>query len=175
MNTSLHTRWKQASTATLLIKPELAGTVRMLGKIDADLNDQNTSFRALRSDIGSITPAQWEVIYDAAALSQLWILGAYELVRTLHQALRTTHSLSVNAEERCGSLKRSFERLRMPIAKLEPPARHHQDDYGVAYPALSAAQGLVWKVADNALISRDDLGLELLEFLECARAELREA
>jgi hypothetical protein len=96
-------------------------------------------------------------------------------VRTLHQSLRAETSLPKEVTERCRDLKHQFERVRMPLAKVEAPDRHHQTDYGVAYPALSATLGLCWKVTDDDLISRDQLGIELLEFLEYARAKQREA
>ena len=175
MNTPCHSRWLIASTAALLIKPEVYGTARMLGKIDVELHDKNTEFRELRNDVASITPSQWEKIHDSAALSHLWILGAFELVRTLNQSLHAETSLPREVTERCRELKHQSERVRMPLAKVEAPNRHHQTDCGVAYLALSATHGLGWKVTDNDFISRDQLGIELLEFLEYARAKQREA
>ena len=169
--TDLYTsRWKFASNAALLVRRELAQTVRMLGKLDATLARQNTSFKKLREDVSSITPEQWEGIHDAIALSHLWVLGAYELVRVLHATLKSVSSTPKAVEDRCGSLKRSFERIRMPLAKLQTPRHHSQSDFGVAYPAFKQELGLVWMVADNAPISRDDLGRDLLEFLEFLRA-----
>lgn len=175
MNTPRHSRWLIAATAALLIKPEVHATVRMLGKIDAELHDKNTEFRELRSDIASVTANQWERIHDSAALSHLWILGAYEVVRTLNQSMSAATSFPKEVTARCRELKHTFERIRMPLAKFESPNRHHQTDYGVAYPALSETFGLGWKVTDNNFISRDQLGIELLEFLEYARVSQREA
>jgi hypothetical protein len=168
-------RWLTASTAAFLIEPKARGIVRMLGRFDVDLYAKNSKFRELRNDVASISPAQCEEINDSIALSHLWVLGAYELVRTLSQRLDAPTMSPNEVKERCRSLKHQFERIRMPLAKLEAPKRHHQSDYGVAYPALSAALGLCWKVADGDFISRDQIGTELLEYLEYARFVQREA
>ncbi len=171
MNTLRYSRWLKASTAALLIKPQTHEIVRMLGKIDSDLQDKDIEFRVLRSDIASITSDQWQNICDAIALSHLWALGAYELVRTLCQCLRDSSELSKDVKERCKKLKIEFERIRMPLAKLETPDRHHQTDYGVAYAGFNETHGLGWMVSENDFVSREKLGIALLEFLEFARTK----
>lgn len=147
----------------------------MLGKIDVELREKDAEFRELRGNIPSVTPIQWEDIHDSIALSHLWVLRAYELVRTLNQSLQATSTLPKEVTDRCRELKHQFERVRMPLAKVEAPKRHHQLDYGVAHPALSANYGLGWKVSEDDFVSRDQLGTDLLEFLEYVRAKQREA
>jgi hypothetical protein len=164
-------RWLKASTAALLIKPEIHGIVRMLGKIDVKLHEEDIRYCALPSDISSITSDQWNNMHDSIALSHLWILGAYELVRTLNQTLATATTSSKEVTDKCLRLKHEFERIRMPLAKLETPKHHHQTDYGVAYAAFDKTYGQGWMVSENDFITRDQLGRGLLEFLEFARTK----
>jgi hypothetical protein len=171
MNTLRNSRWFKVSTTALLMKPEVHGIVRMLGKIDVELHEKDIVYCALRSDIASISSDQWENIHDSIALSHLWILGAYELVRTLSQSLDPATTLPQEVTDKCRQLKHEFERIRMPLAKLETPKYHHTTDYGVAYAGFNETHGLGWMVSGNDFISRDQLGIGMLEFLEFARTK----
>lgn len=107
-------------------------------------------------------------------LSRFWVLGAYELVRTIERQLRPapgeqSSDIHVAAVE----LKRRFERLRIPLAKYEP-ARRHPEDWPVAYPDLNKATALVgWWVAPEQFVSRRELADALLDFLESLVAHHR--
>jgi hypothetical protein len=56
----------------------------------------------------------------AEALMWFWLLGAYEVVRTMHQA---RNCFSERLLQDLGSLKRSLARARVPAAKMEKPGK----------------------------------------------------
>jgi hypothetical protein len=106
-------------------------------------------------------------------LSRLWVLGAYELVRTIEQMLRRSNAPSSRLHTTAKDLKWRFERLRMPLAKFET-ARRFPGDWPIAYPSLHEQTGAVgWHVAPNEFIERRMLADRLLEFLEQLAASHR--
>jgi hypothetical protein len=56
----------------------------------------------------------------AESLMWLWLLGAYEVVRTMHQAKMC---FSERVVQELGGLKKVLARVRMPAAKMEKPGK----------------------------------------------------
>jgi hypothetical protein len=103
--------------------------------------------------------------------SYLWVLGAYELVRTICQRQEEQkpdqpEQLAKDFRE----LKKTFNRIRVPLAKMEPASAHKTTDSHIAYPALHRAKGIAWQVSDADFINRDDLADQLLAKLEGMQA-----
>jgi hypothetical protein len=94
----------------------------------------------------------------------LWILGAYEVVRTLDQRARNRSLFDSQNRERIQSLKRRINRLRVPLAKLEP-AGSNPDDDPVPLPAYSEDHGVAWKLQDDLYLSRRELADSFLQVL----------
>ncbi len=61
-------------------------------------------------------PINAQYIDRAESLLWLWILGAYEVVRTMHQA---KDSFSLSARKKLEVLKEILAEVRMPAAKME--------------------------------------------------------
>lgn len=165
MDHARYNRWKRASFALLQIEPFLAQTVQQLGKIDASLYEKDGRYREIRArnDAG---PGEWEELNESLTLAYLWVLGAYEVVRTIDQRFRELGLHTAEQYNQSTTVKHTFERVRIPLAKLEPANRHKSTDTGFAYPALNASHGLGWIVAEGVVISRGDLSSLLLDFLE---------
>jgi hypothetical protein len=104
-------------------------------------------------------------------LSYLWVLGAYEIVRTLDQRTREASAGTPSpVAERITATKHLFERVRIPLAKFKA-ARRNPNDSPIAYPAVSPVHGIAWLVADNSFISRRQLSDAFLALLSDLRAE----
>ncbi|WP_144290412.1 hypothetical protein [Chitinilyticum litopenaei] len=164
MDHTRYNRWKRASFALIQIEPFLATTLQQLGKIDASLYEKDHRYREIR-ERNNATTEEWNELNDSMTMAYLWVLGAYEVIRTIDQRFRELGLHASGQYQQSTKVKRSFERVRIPLAKLEPP-RKHNTDKGFAYPALNAAHGLGWIVADDVIISRGELSTQLLEFLE---------
>ena len=104
-------------------------------------------------------------------LSYLWVLGAYEIIRSIRQRNKKA---GLN-DEKLTSLLRKFERLRMPLAKFEPANRHKRTDSEIAYPALNDLHGITWQISEEVFISRGELANEFLSLLEGWRNEISSA
>ncbi len=105
---------------------------------------------------------------DYMTLSILWVFGAYEVVRTLHQKLREHSDTGVARSELCfqiGKLKEAFERVRIPLAKFEKASRFPTDT-GVAIHGFHFEKGAAWFVTSTKVVTRRELSDSLLETLQ---------
>jgi hypothetical protein len=100
------------------------------------------------------------LLTDQITFSYLWVLGAYEFTRTLHQRL-VGHDIARTVQ----TVKHSINRLRVPLAKMEAAARSPSDS-PIAYPALNEALGIAWQISEGEFITRRELADQLLNCLE---------
>jgi len=89
--------------------------------------------------------------------SYLWVIGVYELFRMIDQRLRENENLAqADSIKAINYAKKQFQRIRIPLAKLEPSKLFKNTDYDV--PKLGADEHqLSWKVNDNLIIHYRDL------------------
>jgi hypothetical protein len=98
--------------------------------------------------------------------SFLWILAAYEFVRTLDEICRADCTIYGDAlSQDVNKFKHHIERLRIPLAKLKA-TRRHPNDYEIAYPGWVPEKGVAWQLDPSTIITRVDLSEELVSLLE---------
>jgi hypothetical protein len=159
------TRWCKASALTVPFEKFMEIVVQGLGKVDCQLIHDHRRYSNL-SQAEKISVQEVNKLNDNYTLSYLWVLGAYEIVRTMSQRVRNDPRLLASAPTgELQSLKRLFERLRIPLAKMEPSKKHPRDA-PIAYPAFHADLGISWRLGQNLFISRRELADALLKFLE---------
>lgn len=163
-------RWVRASFATVRFEQVMCMTIQSLGRLDASLIEGDDLFLA---DFESNRTSLNEILKfnDRFTMSYLWVLGGYEVVRTICQRIKDNrddipHEIAVKFE----SLKKEFNRLRVPLAKMEAASAHKSTDSHFAYPAINA-RGIAWQVSQDVFITRLDLSDQLLEALEFARGK----
>jgi len=104
-------------------------------------------FRRLRG-----IPEQPGELDDIVTYTYLWVLGAYEIVRTL--AKKT-------GNDRIREVKQQFARIRVPLAKLEASSKYEMIDYNFPEPVIALAPFRVgWAIHQKVFVSR----LELSDF-----------
>lgn len=159
-------RWRRVTYAFLQFEPHVVHTIQKLGRIDAELFLRDVRYREIRERHDG-TPEEWaEISEHATTMAYLWVLGAYEVIRMLDQRFRDDGLHHQGLYVGSTQLKHAFERVRVPLAKLQPARRHRHTDWHFAAPALITGHGLGWTVADGVHICRSDLSTQLLEFLE---------
>jgi len=139
-----------------------------LGRLDCQLIAEDLRFLQLTQEARA-TIRESLRLTDHFTISYLWVLGAYELVRTLDQ--RCDPDVSLHGTElthRVRSLKHRMERLRVPLAKMEP-AKRYPGDSPIAYPGISSQFGVAWQLAANTFVSRRELSDALLQLAEDIR------
>ncbi len=52
--------------------------------------------------------------------------------------------------------KKLFERVRVPLAKLEPSKRHEKTDFEVAFAGVGP-EGLGWKINEDYIVYQEEL------------------
>jgi hypothetical protein len=158
--------WVNTSQTLKRVEPFMVPLVQGLGRLDVHLILEDKRFSELQQkDQNSIDEAI--KLTDRVTYSYLWVLGAYELVRALDQRCRENPSLlSSQMNKRISKAKHHFERLRIPLAKMEPSRRHRDTDASIAYPAIHEELGISWRVSKDVFISRRELSDVLLALLQ---------
>lgn len=163
-------RWIKVSVGLQRLDNFLPSLLISIGKMDVDLYKKDLELIEKYRKGGDVTEdyeLQW--MKDHLTYSYLWILGAYEVVRTLTQFIegkKDDDPQDVFGKFR--ETKNRFNRLRVPLAKLEPAKFHKETDFQIAYPGFDYDVGIAWKVSEDTVISRQglsDLFLETLEFM----------
>ena len=164
-----NTRWIDGSIAASAVETFMMPIVQGLGQLDVALISEDARFSGLQEREASSLHESC-LLTNRFTLSYLWVLGAYELVRALDQRCRAKpDTMPAPFRDRLAALKRTVERLRIPLAKMEP-ARRHPTDSPIAYPALSRDFGVAWQIASDAYITRRELSDGLLNFLTDLKA-----
>jgi hypothetical protein len=145
-----------------------------LGRFDVELENeekivaqaiklQNTAGATL-SDAALVLPDRH--IYQ----SFLWVISAYEFIRTVDQACSKDKAIyGPVLSKDIKDYKQEIERLRIPLAKLEA-AQRHPTDYPMAYPVWINAREAAWLVNPTKTISRKQLSEGLLTLTEKLKA-----
>lgn len=146
----------------------LAHTIQSLGSYDLELIERadeiipgfidyiNTPNRGPR------TVEENYLLDKLISLSRLWVLGAYEDLRTSHtfaiEKARTSEDDRFRVKaERIKNVKLLFARVRVPLSKYEPSDRHRETDSQLALPVLDKSRGLAWKINNSLILSRGEL------------------
>jgi hypothetical protein len=143
-------------------------TIQGLGRIDVALVASDELFIADFENNRNSLDENLK-LNDRFTLSYLWVLGGYEVVRTICQRIKEKRDGIPNeVEAKFEELKKEFNRLRVPLAKMEPASRHKNTDSHFAYPAINT-KGIAWQVSQDVFITRRDLADRFLDALEIAR------
>lgn len=152
-------RWVGASHGLAQVEVFMVPLLQNLGRMDCQLQAGDQRFLRLPQEEQN-TIEETLRLNDQMTHSYLWVLGAYEISRTLHQRLRG-HPLEGEVQR----VKQNVNRLRIPLAKMEAAGRSPEDS-PIAYPALNTTLGTSWQLTATEFISRIELADQLLIFLE---------
>lgn len=163
--------WINCSLKLSKIDNFMAPILQGLGHLDIKLIDYEDKLLKLEP---SNKKAEKEIIEDSIRLtksftySYLWVLGAYELVRTIDQKCRdNSNLLGEDLNNKIKELKIKFERIRIPLAKMEPARRYKETDYRIAYPTIKIpGNRLAWRISENEYVVRKELSDDLLDVLD---------
>jgi hypothetical protein len=166
-----YSEWVKLSHRLSRFEQFMIVAVQGLGQIDAKLAAQDRAFLALPE---KERKSNFQVSLDLTerfTLSYLWVLGTYEIVRSVDQRCRENTSLaSSQIQDRVRDSKRLFERVRIPLAKFEAASRHAATDSTVAFPAIDRTHGIAWHIAAGTFITREELAQNFLHLLQALPA-----
>ena len=136
--------------------------VQGLGRLDLELIWADANAARLSAG-NSIEAAIWSDVGPRITLSRLWVLGGYELVRVISES-----KMRLPAEVTL--VKSSYERVRMPLAKLEAAKKHRSTDFSVATPIVHQSDGIGWLLASNIFLTRRSLSDSFLNLGKILKA-----
>jgi len=164
-------RWLKVSIGLLRFEQQMMPLVQQLGRLDIRLIEAD-DWWAPRFASGTLTSEENSELHGHITLSYLWLLGAYEFIRTLCQRVRSDDPMTPpDVRAKVQHTRNLFERVRIPLAKMEKSRRFGREDHATAYPGMHKSMGVAWKVNDVTWVSRRQLSDSLLEVLEFRRAE----
>jgi hypothetical protein len=163
-------RWVHASFGLVKADQWLVDVLQGLGRLDVALFDEMAVTAAnIDAQITAPNTVSEQLIGQFERhryQSFLWVLAAYEFVRTLDQICRADGAIYGNVlSQDVKQFKHRIERLRIPLAKLEP-ANRHPTDSPIAYPVWVPHKGMAWQLDSSTIIVRVDLSEELLSLVE---------
>jgi hypothetical protein len=141
-------------------------TVQGLGRLDAQLIAEDREFISARA-ANQIETEPSFALTDRLTYSYLWVLGSYEILRSVDQRCSKSPPPFVNAEIAAAvrATKYQFERVRVPLAKFEAARKFAKSDGTVAFPAIHAEHGISWRVSQDTYIARESLSQAFMETL----------
>ncbi|WP_217548835.1 hypothetical protein [Pantoea sp. GbtcB22] len=159
-DTDRNKRWVDCSHSIAALNFWSVPTLQYLGTLDSRLIPDDAE--VVKTGFPK-TP--YNDLSDHITASYLWVLGMYELVRTLDQFARPADSPLHDVYQDINSYKRKINRLRIPLAKMEA-AKSNPDDSPIAYPGLHQVHGMAWQLGDKDWITRRELSDEALQLFE---------
>ncbi|PBP36170.1 hypothetical protein CCL11_12525 [Pseudomonas syringae] len=163
-------RWLKVSIGMARFEPHLPELVQDMGQLDVNLCSLDARFVRAHPD-------EQNALYDHYSIqshktqSYLWILGAYEILRTLAQRVKNGQSDDPpDVAARIEAARDRFARVRIPLAKFEASRKYKAIDNHIAYPGLDLKYGIAWQLNESEVISRQELSDVFLEALEFVRA-----
>lgn len=164
VNCDRQVRWVRASQKFTTFKTgHILATIQGLGRLDAKLMYEDQHFVRFGKASGPL-----EEMSEHFTLSSLWVMGAYELIRTLCYASHPERGIGFQTDyaDDFQHLKRKFSRLRIILAKHEPEGRHRKTDAHFAMPGYNIGHGIAWQVAQDTWITRTELSDAMLALFE---------
>ena len=168
MNVSRKASWNRAINAVQSLELNIRWPLLSLKRLDAELWERTPRLIRIREK-ESISDADHLLLQRTVGDAFFWVLGAYEMVRTLDQRCKAKHAGTTRAAH-FNDVKLQVERVRMPLAKLEPARRHRSFDRSFASAVLSRGKGYCWRVADGHDIPFTTLSDQVLSSLLAYRS-----
>ncbi|RBL79373.1 hypothetical protein DDE05_58515 [Streptomyces cavourensis] len=163
-------RWVKVSVGLARFNAHATVVAQGLGRLDAKLRLKDRQLVQAYAEKSSVLEDP-DYVQDHLLQSYLWVLGAYELLRTLTQWVREGKGgLTEQDLQNLTQARNRFERLRIPLAKMQAARRHQDTDGEIAYPGIDATTGIAWQLNPGLFISRGELSDVFLNTLEAVRA-----
>ena len=120
--------WVDSSHGLAKADQWLVPVLQGLGRLDRDLFDETptitANLNAQRTAPHTVSDYQVDQFDRYIYQSFLWVLAAYELVRTLDEICRADHKIYGHSlTQDVNQFKHQIERLRIPLAKPHADAR----------------------------------------------------
>jgi hypothetical protein len=152
MDKARHQQWISGMMNVQGVEMWMYEIVRGLARLDAKLFEED-KWVANLPDWNDRTLEDRDRLDDHLTISAFWVMGAYEFARTFRQRLKENKHYQ---QAVFNGLVEKFERVRIPLAKLETP-RKAPELSRIARAGILVGYGVGWKVADQQFVTRREL------------------
>lgn len=151
INTNRKAKWNLAIRSVHQLDPHVRYPLLSLKRLDARLWKATPRLMRISENTDNYDSKENDFVQTFIGDAFFWALGSYEIVRTLDQRCRIAHRDS-KLSNHFTTLKHQLERIRMPLAKLEPAKRYKSTDYEFSRAFLMRNKGYGWGVAKGIRI-----------------------
>jgi hypothetical protein len=160
-------KWVDLSYSVQKIDQWFIPTIQGLGRLDVELICLDRKYSSTTDEDERRAAFTGEDLNTRFTLSYLWVLGSYEWIRTLDKrCCLNPRVLNKELNGKIHEMRLRIERLRIPLAKMEPARRHAGTDAAIAYPSLHRNLGISWRVSAAEYICRREISDDIIAILE---------
>lgn len=131
-------RWVNGALPIRKVNELLTVYIQGLGRIDCKLVENEKAYLSFRRDNPTLTDSNASEFgkmtiqrNDDTVLAQLWVMGCYEILRTLDEWIRIERKMNnTETAKTANDAKKVFERVRIPLTKLKKPRRRGKPRFG---------------------------------------------
>lgn len=113
-------------------------------------------------------------------LSELWIMGTYEILRLTKDILVKNTNFSDQSKNKVREILSNFTEIRIPLVKFQKMGKNNRLYSGVTTPTFDSVKGLGWSIHTSnkegvrtKIVYRSDLANEFLQLLKTLQEDLR--
>jgi hypothetical protein len=165
MENERRSEWISNSLGLMHIEMLLVGNAQGLGILDVDLIEE---FQKLKVNSQSEKDRLKKLRH--ITLSELWMMGAYELIRLINDINKQRNFLKENTKEKLKKTLTIFTEVRIPLAKFQKEGKEKRLYSKIATKNIfDLEKGLGWNFYDGKnkeLVYRRDLGDLFLQLLK---------
>lgn len=174
MENNRYSEWIENSFAVRFIDLLLVGNVQGIGLLDTELINE---FPKIKVNFQSEEDRIKKLRY--ITLSELWIMGAYELIRLMRDIILNNDMFLKETKTELKKVLNTFAEVRIPLVKFQE-RRNNRLYSGITQPKFDSVKGIGWEIiisnkegVNTKVIYRNDLGNNFLELLKLLNKNIR--
>ncbi len=158
--------WKTYSRVLDCIDPFLPFFVEGLSDLSDNLIEKFKDIHSQEDDKDKLMVFGSPEFLEYWTLSQLWVTGSYEVIRTIDQKASEKNLFDGEIRKDIKDVKHYFERIRVPMTKMESARRGYKDDYNYPLLHFKMGEGAIWMINKTTYLSRKVLSETFLKLLK---------
>lgn len=170
METDRKSKWIDNSIGLMHIEMLLVGNAQGLGILDVELIEEFPKLK-INSQLDEDRLRKLRHI----TLSELWVMGAYELVRLINDINKKRNFLKENAREELKIVLTNFTNIRIPLTKFQKQGEKRLYSKIATKNLFDSDKGIGWSLYDGKekeVVYRRDLGDLLLKLLDAIKNDV---
>lgn len=158
---------KHSLSVGIICSPHMIYQIQQQFYKDLKLNEEWEELRLL---IFQCDPSHMTQLTIHTHESHLWVLGMYEIIRSISEIVRKDTASFPNSHKKLAEVKKKFTAIRIPLAKFQKVGDKKSKTF--AYPVLNSTYGIGWQLEDQSFYIRQQLAKETKELLRLLHIDI---